>query len=190
MTTNTTSPTPVLDGLLSQKSVLENKINNHTYAISSLQNTIDAWIKSKNDWWASYLEDANNVLRQGRAAERYVNYQAAKEKEEHYTTLQNQEIAKRNQSVETLAQVNEAITGYYEAQQTAIANGVPEGGSIEVAEQYAASIQADTQEKISELEAQEKADAAKAKNTRNILIAIGLLLAAFLIWKFIIKKKK
>lgn len=176
----------VLNSLLTQKMTLEGRITVNVTNISSYITAKAAWLVSSNTWWGLYMEDKNNPFRKARAAERLANYQAASLKVSQYQSNINTEAVKKTNNENALALVLRGIEGYYEAQATAISQGIPEGGSWEIADAYAENIAAEGQATIDLMEAEES----KTNVIRNAIILAGIGIVIFVIWRYVIKRKK
>lgn len=181
-----TTESTVLNSLLSQKTILEGRIVANVTRINSWENTRKAWWDSSRIWWGLYMDDKDNAFRQSRAADRLANYQAAMAKVTIYEGYQNAETVKKIQNQNALAVVLDGIEGYYEAQATAISQGIPEGGSWQIADAFAENIAAEGEATINLMEAEES----KTNTVRNAIIIFGIGLVVFVIWRYIIKRKK
>lgn len=177
--------TPMLDSLKSQADLLISEIATHEANIVPFETSRKAWHNESARLYTEWENVANNMFKQAKAAELKVAFEHAKSRVDYYQSLILEQRNLRNAKINQLNIVQKAISDYYSSVNQNIANGIPEGGSVAIAEAEAAAITA----RMSAELAAEKDEKTK-KTTRNIILFVGIALVAFLIWKSVIKRKK
>jgi hypothetical protein len=181
----------ILDNLNTQLTDTKNLIIAKNSAILSAHNSVVSWkieAKRLQDRYEAMGWTVSNDTK----LKAKTSWDNAEAKVSLYAQTKSNKTLERNTLNNLLLSIQNNINDYLQAVEDSVAMGIPEGGSVEIAEAY---VQAELDRVNLELEqaqAQAKADlentTGKTTN-RKIFIAIGVVVSLLLIW-FIFKKIK
>jgi len=181
----------ILDNLNKQYTDTQALIVLKDNAIQSAHNSILAWkVEAKR------LEDRYNAMGWTVSADTkkkaLASWNNAESKVSHYALIKTNKTLEKNTLNALLVSIQNNIDDYHEAIESSLSKGIPEEGSIEIADAY---VQAELDRVEADLEAQKNIAQAELDNTtgktlnRKIFIAIGVVVALMVIW-FMFKKIK
>ena len=164
-------------------------------AITSANNSISSWITEKARIVKAYADAKSNAIfgMNNDKENGYISAIAnAQSKITSYGTVKTNRTNEKTTLSNLLVSIQANIDDYHEAIEISLAKGIPEEGSVEIADQYVQAEMDLIQAELDQANAQAQADldntTGKTTN-RKIFIAIGVVVALLLIW-FMFKKIK
>ena len=162
-------------------------------AITSANNSISSWITEKARIVKAYADAKSNAIfgMNNDKENGYISAIAnAQSKITSYGTVKTNRTNEKTTLSNLLVSIQANIDDYHEAIEISLAKGIPEEGSVEIADQYVQAEMDLIQAELDQANAQAQADldntTGKTTN-RKIFIAIGVVVALLLIW-FMFKK--
>ena len=174
----------IIDNLNAQFETTKKLISTKTTDISTTQNLVNMWSGEMSRLWKRY-NDLGSLASKEKKAEYLASYTDAYNRRQGYKLT----LATRKADLvilqKQLIDIQNNIDDYYEAIEESLGKGIPEEGSIEIAEAY---VQAELDRVQADLDAQTNNESGKTLN-RKIFVAIGVVLGLLVIW-YVFKKIK
>tara|TARA_R110000823_G_scaffold189264_2_gene321142 strand:- start:1239 stop:1808 length:570 start_codon:yes stop_codon:yes gene_type:complete len=181
----------ILDNLNKQYTDTQALIVLKNSAITSAHNSVLSWKveakRLKDRYEAMGWTVSANTKLQAKAS-----WDNAESKVSEYALVKTNRTLEKNTLNALLVSIQANIDDYHEAIEISLAKGIPEEGSVEIADEYVQAEMDLIQAELDQANAQAQADldntTGKTTN-RKIFIAIGVVVALMLIW-FLFKKIK